>query len=605
MKRWLPIAFLSCIVAFLACNRPVETRHGTSLPSAASPQLQAIDSLMWRQPDSAFAQLRQFVASPQADSLDEFNVHYCQLLISELLYKNYCGQSNREELLRAVAYFDSIMQVPEPVEGPSFERNVFLTARAHYINGAGYYERDSVVEACKEYLKALDVMEGHFEERELVGKKAQFISLSYTRIAVLYSDFYLHEQAIYFAKLSLLFYDRYASSPNHVAWILNEIGSQYDLMEELDSADYYYQKAATIINDSNLLMYRDIVTHLAILQYKKGDFSEEPIHRLQELISKSENDEETLARYSVLGELYYHEKQIDSAWKYLSVVFRKTSNDNSKRQAAALLVNICKTKGNESDTEDYTNFLIPFANQEEGLSDVKSQLTELYKTWCLVKVERQHFIQSKKWSKMAFAGTALLICIVLTTSSLYLRNRKQKHVLETQIETERQTHKTQQAALAGRLKRSNAALKQKIETELFIDSEKTPSCTVPNNYVDEPICQHILAKCNDEKNPIKSTVPITAYANIALSDAQKAQLKDAAIRHYSRLFEKLRQLYPELKEKDLYYCYLSLLGLDNTQIAVLLQNSNSTIWGREKRLQKIFGSNDKIAIVLNGMINNQ
>jgi len=567
--------------------------------------LQAIDSLMWRQPDSAFAQLRQFVASPQADSLDEFNVHYCQLLISELLYKNYCGQSNREELLRAVAYFDSIMQVPEPVEGPSFERNVFLTARAHYINGAGYYERDSVVEACKEYLKALDVMEGHFEERELVGKKAQFISLSYTRIAVLYSDFYLHEQAIYFAKLSLLFYDRYASSPNHVAWILNEIGSQYDLMEELDSADYYYQKAATIINDSNLLMYRDIVTHLAILQYKKGDFSEEPIHRLQELISKSENDEETLARYSVLGELYYHEKQIDSAWKYLSVVFRKTSNDNSKRQAAALLVNICKTKGNESDTEDYTNFLIPFANQEEGLSDVKSQLTELYKTWCLVKVERQHFIQSKKWSKMAFAGTALLICIVLTTSSLYLRNRKQKHVLETQIETERQTHKTQQAALAGRLKRSNAALKQKIETELFIDSEKTPSCTVPNNYVDEPICQHILAKCNDEKNPIKSTVPITAYANIALSDAQKAQLKDAAIRHYSRLFEKLRQLYPELKEKDLYYCYLSLLGLDNTQIAVLLQNSNSTIWGREKRLQKIFGSNDKIAIVLNGMINNQ
>ncbi len=70
-----------------------------------------------------------------------------------MLYKNYAAQSNREELLQAVAYFDSIMQVPEPVEGPSFERNVFLAARAHYINGVGYYEKDSIVQACAEYLK--------------------------------------------------------------------------------------------------------------------------------------------------------------------------------------------------------------------------------------------------------------------------------------------------------------------------------------------------------------------------------------------------------------------------------------------------------------------
>ena len=191
------------------------------------------------------------------------------------------------------------------------------------------------------------------------------------------------------------------------------------------------------------------------------------------------------------------------------------------------------------------------------------------------------------------------------TIILYHRNRRQKYALETQIETERRAHKTQQAALGGRLKRSNAALKQKMIAERFIDIAEKPFCTVPNNYVDEPICRQILALCNDEKNPIKSTVPIAAYAKIALNDAQKAQLKDAAIRHYGRLFEKIRHLYPELKEKDYFYCYLSLLGLDNIQIAVLLHNSNSTIWEREKRLQKIFGSNDKIAIILNGMITNQ
>ncbi|MBQ8957493.1 MAG: hypothetical protein IJ057_03160 [Bacteroidales bacterium] len=42
------IGFWVALLALLAgCNHPVETRF------IASPQLQAIDSLMWRQPDSA------------------------------------------------------------------------------------------------------------------------------------------------------------------------------------------------------------------------------------------------------------------------------------------------------------------------------------------------------------------------------------------------------------------------------------------------------------------------------------------------------------------------------------------------------------------------
>jgi hypothetical protein len=51
-------------------------------------------------------------------------------------------------LLNAVAYFDSI-------------DDGFLSARAHYINGVGYVEKDSVVEACTEYLKTLKIMETH------------------------------------------------------------------------------------------------------------------------------------------------------------------------------------------------------------------------------------------------------------------------------------------------------------------------------------------------------------------------------------------------------------------------------------------------------------
>ena len=152
---------------------------------SAHEALESIDSLMWQQPDSAFALLIDFAGSPEADSLDESDLHYFQLLLSELLYKNDYEQTNRKDLLRAVAYYDSIAGSPGAEArgmsvGPfrrrdashaSAQTTAFLAARAHYINGVGYYERDSVVEACKEYIGALERMEGLYKEMNFRNKR--------------------------------------------------------------------------------------------------------------------------------------------------------------------------------------------------------------------------------------------------------------------------------------------------------------------------------------------------------------------------------------------------------------------------------------------------
>ncbi len=161
----------------LSCGR---AKPGFCPPATpASGILAAIDSLMGRQPESAFALLQEFTVSPEADSLDVFDSHYCQLMVSELLYKNDCAQTNRMELLRAADYFDSIAFAQS-------ETPVFLSARAHYMKGVGYYERDSVTDACREYLQALEIMEGRFEEKELVGQKANVMTLIYTHLTELF-----------------------------------------------------------------------------------------------------------------------------------------------------------------------------------------------------------------------------------------------------------------------------------------------------------------------------------------------------------------------------------------------------------------------------------
>ena len=82
MKRWFYIGIL-LLALTVACDHPTKVVESIETPS--SPVLAEIDSLMWRQPDSAFAMLQEFASSAAADSLDEFNGHYCQMLVSELL----------------------------------------------------------------------------------------------------------------------------------------------------------------------------------------------------------------------------------------------------------------------------------------------------------------------------------------------------------------------------------------------------------------------------------------------------------------------------------------------------------------------------------------
>ena len=97
------------LFALAACVKVPEPVEGPTHNNTPSLELQSIDSLMWHHPDSALAVMMEFARSEAADSLDVFEGHYCQLLIAELLFKNDYAQSNREEVLKAVGYFDSIV----------------------------------------------------------------------------------------------------------------------------------------------------------------------------------------------------------------------------------------------------------------------------------------------------------------------------------------------------------------------------------------------------------------------------------------------------------------------------------------------------------------
>ncbi len=604
---------------FAACTRPPQVPEQSRSIERPSPALVAVDSLMWRQPDHALALLLPWFDScgdVSGNVSTTFDLHYAHLLLSNLLYKNYYEQTNRAELLQAESYFDSISLIInnrphihrshcglDPQSPQTKDNLAFLAARAHYMDGVGHYERDSLVPACREYMKALEIMEDRFEEKDLTGHKALFMAYAFSRLTDVYSDLYLHEQTIYFSSRSLEYHQRLKVPSWYTARMLCEIGAHYNMMDRLDSADCYYKKAKSVLCDTSILMYRDICAHQASIECKKNNRPDVALRELYFLLLQSESLSESMVRKADIGEIYYNGHEYDSAFKYLDEVFRKAASTGSKKQAAEWLVDICKELSLDDKAYEYACFLVPFSNLEENLGETKSQLSELYTSYKQDLSTRQRRVEKKQQEKLFAMFFVGLLSVIVVTTALYRRNKRKRLNLEKQIESERYAHQLQQAALSGKLKRSRAAAKELERTKQKVfPSLKEPIANSIDNYLDEPICRQILEACTNETNPIKSSLPVSAYAHVALDNAQKAQLKEAAIRHYGLLFDRLKVQYPKLKEKDFQYIYLCLLGLDNTQIAALQQHSTSTIWEREKRLQKIFGSDDKIGVILHGFL---
>ena len=680
MKRmvWIGIVFFLVVAA---CARPdtdlVETRHGTSLPPITiSPELSAIDSLMWRQPDSALACLIPYFDTCCRDAkfcvstTTEYNRHYAHLLLSELLYKNDYAQTNRPALLQAMAYFDSLTltlnDTPAPkhlIAGSSFReggtlsltRNdiiVFLDARAHYINGVGYYENDSVVEACTEYLKALELMESRFKEKDLVGKKAKFMTYTYNRLGEMFEEQYMMEPAIDCYKHS---YDYSVISPissYSVSNALYRIGKQYDAKGDKDSADYYYTQALVNMPDSTNLYFRDMVSTKALLSYQMTHQAKEPLTRLKQMAVLAEDDGERLTRYVVIGIVYFEENLYDSALLYLEPVLDNKMDRFLQTKVANYLRIIYDSLGNYEKSNECMSYLALHNETGAENSALVSQLSDMYKMYLTRKQEKEAGMKRELAVKKAIEiivpiaiALALAIIVVAKWRSKKLLKRQQeeadrrlgeteqqhkeelrqrqdeaermledkekRHQWELEakdkqysetVEAERQAHRMEQAAISGRLKRKNEEVRE-LKDQIKRQEELNATPKHAESFVDEPICRLILGRVKEGQ--FLSQIDCKIYKDYALSKEQVISLREAADYHFDLFTIRLSKTYPKLTNSDLDYCCLYLLGLSDADISALMQKAYPTVSQRSRKIKAILGNNSPLPMTLRGIANNE
>ena len=605
MKGYLHILSLMVGLAMLvACSKPAETPE--ALRQAQEPQTQElsqIDTIMWYQPDSALAVMMEFAGSDEADSLDVFEGHYCQVLVAELLFKNDYGQSNREEVLKAVGYFDSIvgMDVAD-ARCASLQMDAFLAARAHYMNGVGYYEQGDLVNACAEYLNTLPIMESHFAKNELVGKKARFMALTYNRLLDLFEAQLMPEPAIYCARQSLVYTQIAPTSLNAKANILYQIGLQHDILREKDSAVFYYEAALNALHDRNTIVYRDLMASRALFDYCDLQDTIKALDSLKSMVAQAESESERITRYSTIGYVYNDAGQLDSAKVYKELVFEFAEKAIDKKLAAKTLHDIAISEGDTLKANQYAQFLIEdVAAAAENQAQV-SKLNDLFQNYLQEKQEAASLRERRKAVRLTLMVLVPLLLAIGLAVAIVMRRRHRKRLAVQEadalrrLEEERQSHRMEQAALSGRLKRSNETLRE-LQDQVRQQNETTPKPeTQAASFAEEPICRLIMERVNEGQ--FKSQMDCTVYKDYALGKEQLTALREAADRHFGQFTSRLAKAYPDLTRGDLDYCCLYLLGLSDADIAALMQKAYPTVSHRARKMKAIFKSESPLPTTL-------
>ena len=562
-----------------------------------------IDTIMWYQPDSALAVMMEFAGSDEADSLDVFEGHYCQVLVAELLFKNDYGQSNREEVLKAVGYFDSIvgMDVAD-ARCASLQMDAFLAARAHYMNGVGYYEQGDLVNACAEYLNTLPIMESHFAKNELVGKKARFMALTYNRLLDLFEAQLMPEPAIYCARQSLVYTQIAPTSLNAKANILYQIGLQHDILREKDSAVFYYEAALNALHDRNTIVYRDLMASRALFDYCDLQDTIKALDSLKSMVAQAESESERITRYSTIGYVYNDAGQLDSAKVYKELVFEFAEKAIDKKLAAKTLHDIAISEGDTLKANQYAQFLIEdVAAAAENQAQV-SKLNDLFQNYLQEKQEAASLRERRKAVRLTLMVLVPLLLAIGLAVAIVMRRRHRKRLAVQEadalrrLEEERQSHRMEQAALSGRLKRSNETLRE-LQDQVRQQNETTPKPeTQAASFAEEPICRLIMERVNEGQ--FKSQMDCTVYKDYALGKEQLTALREAADRHFGQFTSRLAKAYPDLTRGDLDYCCLYLLGLSDADIAALMQKAYPTVSHRARKMKAIFKSESPLPTTL-------
>ena len=423
----------------------------------------------------------------------------------------------------------------------------------------------------------------------------------------MFSGQFMQEPAIVCYKNSLVFSKIEPTSANGIANLMSHLGNQYSILQQMDSAGYYFNEAFKYLADTNNLAYRDLISGLALYNYYSGKSVESAVSDLKRMATQTKDEDERLTRFFTIGSIYFEIRQFDSAMVYLTRVFENKDNVVMKRGAARSLRDIFQVKGDTLKATQYARYQVENPALEAESNRQVSQLNELFQQHLQweqerAEAERQQSARLRR-NRMSVVMSVLVVMAALLAWLFYRRKmRQQRDEASQQMEAEREAHRLEKASMSGRLKRSNQELrelKDQMRQQAGNGAPKQEAQAVSFN--DEPICRLIMERVNEGQ--FKAQMDCKLYQDYALGKEQVMALREAADRHFNQFTSRLTKAYPNLTKGDLDYCYLYLLGLSDADVAALMQRAYATVSERSRKIKTVFGTEEPLSVALMSFAN--
>lgn len=502
--------------------------------------LRQTDSLQWCHLDSATALLQTI--SPE--QLCEYDHYRYTLLCSHLLLKNEQRLPPADDMSAMLHYFEA-------------RQDEACIGEVLYIQGA--YENRTGDD--------IHAME-HFKQAEQYATTPIIRGMTYYKMGRISEDEQLYDVAAHYYEKALPYLQQ-AHFPLYLASVYRELGrTATDTTATLsvrscymDSALYYARQTG------DTLLYLDALYAATLLQPDTPKMADICRYLCRQGGQK---------RYAYdLAKYYIRIGEGDSARVYLDIL-SQDSTQPAWSQAQYRLWQSRYLHLHRQDTEAY-NMLLALYNERIAQMDKDGAAraflisqrydNELEHSRNLqLEIERQHLYIS---ITLVVIATLLLLLVFIIILS--------RHHTRTLLQQEQDAKRIENLNHELNLRRS--AMKQVLEQRLTLTKS---------------LQEAILHKRDEEKVPQWAKPFIET--NIFSTEGQwKAFLEEFDDCHYHFLAY-LHTRYPRLTETDMQVIALMLLGLDISDICLLLGSTQRTIWSRRQRIKKRMDISENIPL---------
>ena len=520
------------------------------------------------------------------------------------------------------------------------ESRQLTAAKAHYYHAVGLTERDDIVGACEHYLIALEIMEPLVETSPLwrlniedktktsplwrlmandkslktkgkslcdsatlrlcdskgKGKslcdsnkedceKIRFIALIYNRLGRLFYNENYCDLAILKYKKALKYVDL-INDNSYRANLLKELGNSYQFINNADSALYYYKESLNTSSDQYNKF--DVEKCIAQVLYNKGE-KDSAYMILKSNLRKININNVKYSYHYTIGNMLYNDKSYDSAIYYLE----KSLDDyiiTKKLAFTTKLSAIYDSLGDYEKKAYYDNLSSNLFKNNYNKEIDKFQLQTLYNNYNQRKADKE-ITTAKMKARNKTIAISIIVLVVVTFVIIYIRynHKKQNDKLKKEIDgyasdiDNKDIIISQKEQLVGEYKKAiekkdEIIKKQSNEIQNYIYEKEQVTTMDFESYYNCNICKKIL----NEKEE-RYTV---------LSAADLSLLVDSANENLNNILKKLKELYPQLNNNDMYYICLSMLNISVNGTSYLMGRTRKTVWLRIKTIKSYMNLKD-------------